>query len=440
MTLSNQQGTPRLLREINEHTLLEHLWHCGPTSRAQLARTTGLSKPTVSQALANLEQAKLVRPSGQIGSGGRMATLYEPDPTAGYVVGIDIGSSWIRTAIADLTGTIIERRDTRNHEHNAMGLVDTTRQLVNSTLAAAHLTQAQIIHTVIGSPGTFDRQSSRILFAPNLPGWEQPQLMERLQEEFGPHFTIENDINLAALGERTYGCGKEVETFVFLSVGSGLGMGIIINGALYRGVHGVGGEIGFLPYTIEGTKEETSEKSTQATLRPVPASSTTPITPVTPITQTRSVAAIGQAETTQAQSSHRGQLEEATSAEGIVQMAFAHGMRAPLSAKRIFDAARAGDQVALGVIEHEGQLLAHAIATVLAILDPALIVLGGGIGLNIDLLHDPIERCLRAITPIQPPRIVASKLGIEATLFGALITALETAREHVFQHYMQDEQ
>src|SRR5215211_2665718 len=90
-------GTPRLLRAINERALLEHLRGSGPTSRAQLARETGLSKPTVSNALANLERAGLVRPVGHASRGpGRTALLYEPDPTAAYVVGIDIGRSWIR--------------------------------------------------------------------------------------------------------------------------------------------------------------------------------------------------------------------------------------------------------------------------------------------------------------------------------------------------------
>src|SRR5512144_1321478 len=85
-------GTPRLLRAMNERALLDHLGRAGPTSRAQLARDTGLSKPTVSLALSNLERAGLVRPVGRAAPArGRTAVLYEPDPTAAYVVGVDIG-------------------------------------------------------------------------------------------------------------------------------------------------------------------------------------------------------------------------------------------------------------------------------------------------------------------------------------------------------------
>ncbi|BCL78006.1 sugar kinase [Ktedonobacteria bacterium brp13] len=412
----DQQGTPHLLREINERRLLEYLWYDGSASRAQLARTTGLSKPTVSQALAHLEQARLVRPVGQVGSGGRTATLYEPDPTAGYVIGVDIGRSWIRIAIANLNGTIIERRNMRNHERNASGLVDLTAQLINSAMVAARLTRAQITHTVIGCPGIFDPHSGHLILAPNLPGGEQDTFIDKLQAEFGPHLMIENDINLAVLGEHTYGCGKEIETLAFLSVGTGIGMGIIINGRLYRGAHGAGGEIGFLPFNLEEPLRGPAIPTTPL-LHAVTANSELP-------------------EVSNVKPGQRGKLEEAAAADGIVRIALAHGMRAPLSAKRIFDAARDGDPLARTVIEREGQLLAHAIASITAILDPQLIVLGGGIGLNIDLLLGPIERSLHTITPLRAPRIMASELEVDATLLGAITTALEAARQHIFQNYI----
>src|SRR5215217_7959398 len=114
------KGTPGLLRTLNQGALIQRLRDDGPLSRAQLARDTGLSKPTVSQALAELEAAGLVRAVGPSAPArGRTAMLYEPDPTAGYVVGIDIGRAWIRVAVADLAGTIVGRSDTRNRARSA---------------------------------------------------------------------------------------------------------------------------------------------------------------------------------------------------------------------------------------------------------------------------------------------------------------------------------
>src|SRR3954447_19092178 len=117
-------GTPRLLRAHNERAVLEHLRTAGPSSRPGLARIAGLSKPTVSQALAHLETAGLVRRVGPASpSMGRTAMLYEADPTAGHVLGVDIGRGWIRVAVADLSGEIVARRDERNRARGAAALV-----------------------------------------------------------------------------------------------------------------------------------------------------------------------------------------------------------------------------------------------------------------------------------------------------------------------------
>jgi predicted NBD/HSP70 family sugar kinase len=394
-------GTPRLLRAINERALLEHLRRQGPTSRAQLARDTGLSKPTVSQALANLERAGLVRmrpvedtPPGR----GRPAILYELDPTAGYVVGLDVGRSWLRCAVADLTGGIVARRDVPNRARSAASLVRTLTDLARHVVAGAGLEWEQVVHTLIGSPGVFDPQRRRLLFAPNLPGWGQTGLVEAMRGALGPLVTVENDANLAALGESAFGQGRDVRTFAFLTVGTGVGMGVVVDGRLHRGAHGVAGEIGFLPLGADGTPGAPSAEHPDAI--------------------------------------RRGLLEQAAAADGVVRTAQALGM-AQSSAQRIFAAARAGDPVARSVVELEGQRIALVVAAITAVLDPELVVLGGGIGHNLDLLEGPLSRRLHALTPLRP-RIVASELGADAVLLGAVATALDLARELVFQQRAGD--
>src|SRR5215211_3820224 len=246
-------GTPRLLRAHNERALLGYLRRAGPSSRPELARIAGLSKPTVSQALANLESAGLVRPVGPATpSLGRTAMLYEVDPTAGYVVGVDIGRAWIRVAAADLSGEIVARRDERNRARSATALVKSVGEVAHEVIAAAGLTWEQVAHTVVGGPGVFDPDSDRLSLAPNVPGWSRPGVMSTLREALRPTVTLDNDANLAAVGERTYGSGRDARTFVYVSVGTGIGMGVIIDGELYRGAHGAAGEVGYLPLGAEG--------------------------------------------------------------------------------------------------------------------------------------------------------------------------------------------
>jgi len=392
-----QPGTPSLLRAINERTLLEYLRNHKPTSRAQLARATRLSKPTVSQALASLENAGLVRAVGQSISskGGRIAILYEPNPDAGYVVGVDVGRGWVRAAVANLAGQIIERNDKPNDAQSASALVALISHLARDVVADAGLSWSQVVHAVIGTPGVFDERSKRVLFASNLPEWGRHGMLAELQAAFGLSLSVENDANLAALGERSFGWGSSASTFVYIWIGTGVGMGIVINGALYRGARGAAGEIGFLPFGSDEVLEESGKIS----------------------------------------DSYLGMFEEATAAGGIARQAQRLGLPASLSPKQIFDAAQQGDSKALAVVEQEGYRLALAIAAITAVLDPELVVLGGGIGQRGELLIPPLERRLKQLTPLRP-RIVVSKLGDESVLLGSIATGLEVAHNLVFQYYV----
>jgi predicted NBD/HSP70 family sugar kinase len=383
-------GTPRLLRAHNERTLLEHLRGAGPSSRPDLARIAGLSKPTVSQALANLESAGLVRPVGTASpSLGRTAMLYEVDPTAGYVVGIDIGRSWIRVAAADLSGEIVARRDERNRARSASALVKAVAEVAHDVVAAAGLTWKRVAHTVVGGPGVFDPDSDRFRHAPNVPGWSRPGVMSSLREVLPPTVALDNDANLAAVGERSYGSGRDARTFVYVSVGTGIGMGVIIDGELYRGAHGAAGEVGYLPL---GDDDGAAGRDAK----------------------------------------RRGILEEAASADAVVRTAKRLGMTGATSAKRVFAAARAGDELALAAVDAEAQRLALVVGTVAAIIDPEFVLLGGGVGRNIDLLRPPLERRLAELTPLAPP-VAEGELGQDAIVLGAVASALDTARDLVFE-------
>src|SRR5215471_10503862 len=297
---------------MNEQLLLEHIRAAGPYSRADLARVSGLSKPTVSLALANLERAGLVRHAGQrTGVPGRSALLYEVRPEAGFVLGLDIGFRYLRGAVADLAGGIRARLSQAVVATSVNGRVAELVRLADDLCAHAGITRASVTQTVVGSPGVYDPQRNLMALTGGLPGWDRPEALVALREAFGPALAIENDVDAAALAERALGVGRETGNFAFVHVGTGIGMGLVLGGRLHRGVHGVAGEIAFMPLGA-------------------------------------AAAEAGPAETRR-----RGPLEAVGAASGIVRAARRAGMRGPVSARRVFDAAAAGDKRAISVVAEE---------------------------------------------------------------------------------------
>lgn len=381
-------GTPSLLRAINERSVLEVIQRQGPLSRAQAARVSGLSKPTVSLALSGLLDAGLVREVGRSrGERGPSALLYELNPAAGWVVGLDVGRKWVRAAIADITGTMVARRDERAKVVSAKTLIGQIGAMARRVAGDAGVRWAQVTHAALGSPGVFDPAHGYMAMAPNLPGWGRHGLVEAVREELGTNVSFENDVNLAALAERAHGHGRNVDNFVFLAIGTGIGMALVIDGQLYRGAHGAAGEIAYMPLGMGDPHDRANRR--------------------------------------------RGAFEEAAAAAGVVRIAKKLGMRMPQTPETIFTAARRGHVVAARVVEMEAARLALAIATVTPVVDPELVILGGGIGRNGDLLLAPIEHELRQLLPFRP-RVVVSALGEDAVLRGAVATALDVARDRVF--------
>ncbi|HEX6470287.1 MAG TPA: ROK family protein [Streptosporangiaceae bacterium] len=373
---------------MNERAIYEQIRLLGTVSRPQLAAVTGLSKPTVSLALASLERSGLVRSVGhRTGNAGRAAQLYEIRPDAGRVIGIDVGRGWVRAALADLTGTVTARRDVRSAARSASTLIDRLGELISELVAEAG---GDVTYVVLGTPGVYDAELRRLLLAPNLPGWSRPGVIDRLAVHLPAPYTIENDAALAALGEQAYGLGAGVDDFVFVSIGTGIGMGVVVGGRLHRGARRAAGEISFLPVG------ECDPRAGAAGSR------------------------------------RHGMLETVASGPGVVATAQRLGMTGRITAKRVFDAARAGDPVARAAVDQEAGFVARALASVIAVLDPDLIVIGGGIGGHAaDMLFGAVHDQLEAMTPLGPPRIEASVLGDDAVVLGALATGLSAARDIV---------
>jgi predicted NBD/HSP70 family sugar kinase len=380
-------GTPSLLRAINARTILERIQSSGPVSRAQVARDSGLSKPTVSLGLTALLEAGLVREVGRSsGRPGPSAVLYELNPAAGWVVGVDIGRRRVRAALADITGAVVGRRDEGARASSARSLIGQVGAIAHALAAEAGIGWDQVHQVTVGSPGVFEPVRGAVTLAPNLPGWGRQGLLAALREELGDRIGVENDVNLAAEGERWRGLGRDVRNFGFLSVGTGVGMGLVLDGKLYRGAGCASVEVGYLPIGADPYDRQVRR---------------------------------------------RGAFEESVNGAAVVRRATEAGMGGSLSAKKVFALAAKGDPLARGVVEDEARRLALGLAVVTAVVDLELVILGGGVGGNADLLLSPIERELRTLSPIRP-RLAVSALGEDAVLQGAVATALAVAQSRLF--------
>jgi predicted NBD/HSP70 family sugar kinase len=375
-----------LLRELGEQAVLETIFREGPITRPEIAAATTLSKPTVSAAVSRLEQAGLVHAAGiRPGQRGRSPVAYVVSDKAGFVVGGDIGGTNVRVAASDLFGEPIcdRKRPTTKDGSRAVGVQ--ILEMVSEVIDEAGATRGRPLALGISAPGVIDQTSGRVTsLAYNVTPEGGFDPLEVIRDRFDLPVLVDNNVNLAAVGEKWFGLARGISTMVFIAIGAGIGMGIIIDNELVRGAHGAAGEIAYLPLVGD------------------------PFDP-----------------------RHRlhGGLEDEVAAAGILE-AFDQRRAAagpgPASVHEVFELARAGDGAARAVIEHVASRLGAAIATVCAIIDPELVVLGGGIGAN-PLLLRPVRGAAAALVPITA-RIETSSLGDRAALQGAIAVALQAAR------------
>jgi predicted NBD/HSP70 family sugar kinase len=378
------RATAPLLKDLNERTVLEAIRAGAPISRAEISRRAGISKPTVSLALRSLLDAGLVRETDHHPSGPSYgAVFFEPIAEAALVLGVDIGARFLRGALCDLAGTTRARHDLELPRADAATVLAAVTDLRDALVGAAGVQGTPIDSAVVGVPGVIEAASHRVTLADNVPGLAGLPLGEELEARLGVPVQVENDINLAAVGEQWRGVAGGVEDFAFLSIGTGLGAGLVLHGELHRGRHGAAGEVDFVRAGLA------------VDLDPCAAAVS------------------------------RLAAEHAEAAGTVTALA------APYDVRDIFAAARGGDAVARAVVDEEARRIAIHIVPMAAVTDLALVVLGGGLGANADLLLDPVRARLAEWVPY-PPRVEVSGLGEAAVLTGALAIGVQRARDSVF--------
>jgi predicted NBD/HSP70 family sugar kinase len=392
-------GTPSLLRELNDRAALELLLDGRSMTRAQLSEMTGVSKVTVAQMLARLEERGLVAAVGaSIGGRGPNAALYSVVPSSAYAAALYMEQDLVRTAVADVTGRVIAevREDTANGEGDPVELV---RSAIDRACRRAGVSVSKLSAFVIGSPGVVDPVTGDPRLAINLPAWHEG-VLAGLHGALHRNVLIENDVNLAAMAEHAIGAAAGTADFVLLWLDVGVGLATVLDGRLHRGVSGAAGEIGWLPV------------------------------PGAPVTS-------------EVRHPSGGGMQWLAGADAVRALAAEHGLGASFGGAG--DAVRAavaavgragpdgsggsgGPGAAGRFLGEFARRVALGAAAVCTVIDPGLVVLGGAVGLaGGKTLADRVAAEITGICPVRP-RVVPTAVATDPVLRGALLTAVDQAR------------
>lgn len=376
----------RVLRQLSVQAVMNVLLREGGASRAGLARQTGLSKQTMSEVMRLLSERGWVRESGKITGGvGRTAVRYEVDAEAGFVLGVDLGASTIRASIANIAGAIVREGEVASDPRGGAHLVEQIGTLKRTLLAEAGVPVGRLLQATVALPGVVDPATGRLSLAPNLDDMGHMNVVSSIAQVLDCKVTFENDVNAGAIGEFWETPQSQDEHFAFVSIGTGVGLGIIVEGKLLRGAAQAAGEVGYLPLGAD---------------------------PFSPLNV------------------ERGALESVLGAAGIAQRYHLAGGAAGTSVREIFARYTAGERAAIVTIEESARLAALLVATVAAVVDPAKVVIGGNIGGRqelVDLIRKVLPSCTRRPVPVQ-----CGLLGARATVVGAAAIALGELQNSLF--------
>lgn len=389
----HKPGTPSLLRELNDRAALGLLLAEGPLTRAQLSERTGVSKVTVSQVLARLEERGLVTIAGeQAGGRGPNAALYAVVRSSAYVAGLYVEFDQVSVAIADVTGQRMAHISVDpNGADDPVGLV---RDAVVRACETAGIGLENLTSVVIGSPGVLDPRTGAPRIAVNLPTWHEG-VPDALREVLHTPVVIENDVNLAAMAEGADGAAAGLSDFAFIWLGTGLGLATIIDGQVRQGAGGAAGEIGWMP--VHGA--------------PLPAGNGHP--------GKAGLQALAGGFAVHALAAEYG-FAGATAADAVTVA------RADL--ERSGSALGGTDSRAGAFFDELARRVSIGVAAVCVVLDPGLVVLGGTVGkaggaeLAARVAAEVPRLCLAR------PAIVSTTVPGEPVLLGAMQAALAQAR------------
>jgi predicted NBD/HSP70 family sugar kinase len=385
------------LREYNQARVTEALRAAGSATRAELRALTGLSRATLGTLLDRLvaegtvsevdtEPAHAAVADGEAKARGRPARRIKLTSRAGLVIGIAFGHSDLWAASADLSGTVLrEHREQLPVDNSAKAALDTAADVVGDLLVSSALGTTTVAQIVVGLPCPINSKTERIVTNNILPGWVNVQPTNEMERRTGHRVVIENDANLAALGEWRYGAGQGVSDLIYVKASVGIGAGLVLGGRLYRGATGTAGEFGHTQVNPDGNT---------------------------------------------CRCGNRGCLETIASLRQVLNaLSEAHGRQ--LNADELLTLITDNDIAARRVVADAGRRIGRPLADLCNVLNPGVVVVGGELGNAGTVLTDAVQESInRYAQPMVGEAITAepSSLGPRAEMLGAVAAAITNAR------------
>jgi len=393
------------VKNLNKRVILDMIrFTPGGISRAELARQMDLTRAAISTIVGDMQLLGLVQESedGPV-TGGRIPKLLGINPKHGYVVGIDMGATHLGLIVADFSAHVVNEAEypfsVVDGPEACLPVIDTHLQ---ELLKKLEIPFDKILAVGIGVPGPVITKAGAVGAPPIMPGWDAYPIRAYLESLWGVPVSLGNDAEFGALGEWAAGAGRGARNLVYIKVGSGIGAGLLLEGNIYRGTTGCAGEIGHITIRESGP-----------------------------------LCTCG----------NRGCLEAVAGGWAIARQAreaVRAGRRTQLSsldpemitARDVTSAARLGDLVAQQIVTEAGACLGIAVSSLVNLVNPSIVVVGGGVAQIGDLLLEPVrkavrERSLRSAA--QAVRITASVLGRRSSSVGAVIQAINVALDELVE-------
>ena len=397
------------IREFNRLLVLNYLREHGPISRVMLAQCLGLSRTTVSSIMDALLQDGMVREGHLLDAtskGGRRAILLHFNSEAGRVLGIDVGRTHLTMILTNLAAEIVSQRsvgfDTERGPEICLSILLSE---IRTFVEASAVKWNTIAGIGLGIPGPLSADLRHLSSPPHMPGWDNINIWEVLQQAFHKPLFIDKDANMGALGERRWGAGQGCKDIIYVKIGTGIGCGLILNGHIYRGNQGSAGELGHLSIDENGPVCVCGNRGCLETLAAAHAI-----------------------------------VEDAQQGISLAQRLAAQGVtlenipvlsgREQVDITDVVTAAQHGDASSVAALERAGERIGLALTGLINLLNPAVVVIDGGVARSDEILLAPLRRVVASASlpaTWKGTRLLTGKLGITTIALGAALMVLDAA-------------